>query len=130
MGVRTARLPAARRAHRPAVSNGEPGSERPAVVEHSADTAVEGHPVKPGIGERHLDLLHGGCRRSPKPNACKRPINARAKTAGTSGMFRLALKCRRTIVPAAAFHERKAVADGKQPYARAGEPAPPGVRGI
>jgi putative SOS response-associated peptidase YedK len=48
---------------------------------------------------------------------CKRPINARSETAEISGMFRSALAARRCLVPADAFYEWKAVADGKQPYA-------------
>jgi putative SOS response-associated peptidase YedK len=47
----------------------------------------------------------------------RRPINARAETVASSGMFRGALAARRCLVPADAFYEWKAVADGKQPYA-------------
>jgi putative SOS response-associated peptidase YedK len=57
--------------------------------------------------------------------ACKRPINARAETVASSGMFRSALASRRCLVPADAFYEWRAMADGKQPYAIAradGEP--------
>ena len=46
-----------------------------------------------------------------------RPINARAETVASSGMCRGALASRRCIVPADAFYEWKAMADGKQPYA-------------
>jgi len=47
----------------------------------------------------------------------RRPINARAETVATSGMFWGALASRRRLVPADAFYEWKAMADGKQPYA-------------
>jgi putative SOS response-associated peptidase YedK len=49
--------------------------------------------------------------------ACERPINARSETASTSDMFRGALRAPRCIVPADAFDELKAMADGKQLYA-------------
>jgi putative SOS response-associated peptidase YedK len=48
---------------------------------------------------------------------CTPPINARAETVATSGMFRGALAARRCLVPADAFYEWKAMPDGKQPYA-------------
>jgi putative SOS response-associated peptidase YedK len=82
---------------------------------------------EPGNGERHLDLLRWGLIPgfTKDLKAAKRPINARSETAPSSGMFRSALRCRRALVPADAFYEWKAVADGKQPYAiarRDGEP--------
>ena len=46
----------------------------------------------------------------------KRPINARAETVATSGMFKSAFARRRCIVPADAFYEWKSVESGKQPY--------------
>jgi putative SOS response-associated peptidase YedK len=49
--------------------------------------------------------------------ACARPINARSETVATSGMFRGALAARRCLVPADAFYEWRATADGKRPYA-------------
>jgi len=47
----------------------------------------------------------------------RRPINARAETVATSGMFRRAFERRRAIVPAEAFYEWKVIDGGKQPYA-------------
>jgi putative SOS response-associated peptidase YedK len=81
----------------------------------------------PDTGERRLDLLRWGLvpHFTKDLKACKRPINARAETVATSGMFRGALAARRCLVPADAFYEWKAMADGKQPYAIArsdGEP--------
>jgi hypothetical protein len=61
----------------------------------------------PETGERRLDLL----RWEPVPHFTKdlkdarRPINARAETVVTSGMFRGALASRRCPVPADAFFE-------------------------
>ena len=52
-----------------------------------------------------------------RPGQPRRPIKARAETVATSGMFRGALTSRRCLVPADAFYEWKAMADGKQPYA-------------
>ena len=73
----------------------------------------------PETGERRLDALRWGLvpHFTKDLKACKRPINARAETIATSGMFRGALASRRCLVPADAFYEWKAVADGKQPYA-------------
>lgn len=45
----------------------------------------------------------------------RRPINARAETIVTSGMFRRAWELRRAIVPADAFYEWRVVENGKRP---------------
>jgi putative SOS response-associated peptidase YedK len=73
----------------------------------------------PETGERRLDVLRWGLvpHFTKDLKACKRPINARSETAASSGMFRGALAARRCLVPADAFYEWKAMADGKQPYA-------------
>ena len=73
----------------------------------------------PQTGERRLDLLRWGLvpHFTKELKTARRPINARAETAGTSGMFQGALAGRRCIVPADAFYEWKARPDGKQPYA-------------
>lgn len=73
----------------------------------------------PQTGERRLDMLSWGLVPSFTKDlkAAKRPINARAETAATSGMFRGALEKRRCLVPADAFYEWLATAAGKQPYA-------------
>ncbi len=81
----------------------------------------------PDSGERRLDLLRWGLipHFTKDLKAARKPINARSETAATSGMFRGALAQRRCLVPASAFYEWKAMADGKQPYAIArtdGEP--------
>jgi putative SOS response-associated peptidase YedK len=46
-----------------------------------------------------------------------KPINARAETVTTSGMFRGAFAQRRCLVPAEAFYEWQAIETGRQPYA-------------
>jgi putative SOS response-associated peptidase YedK len=73
----------------------------------------------PDTGERHLDLLKWGLLPSftKDPAHAKRPINARAETVATSGMFRSAFDRRRCLVPADAFYEWKGVEGDKQPYA-------------
>ncbi len=73
----------------------------------------------PETGERHLDLLKWGLLPSftKDPVHAKRPINARAETVMTSGMFRAAFARRRCIVRADAFYEWKVIEGGKQPYA-------------
>jgi putative SOS response-associated peptidase YedK len=71
----------------------------------------------PETGWRRLDALRWGLvpHFTKDLKACKRPMNARSETAASSGMFRGALAARRCLVPADAFYEWKAVADGKQP---------------
>jgi putative SOS response-associated peptidase YedK len=73
----------------------------------------------PETGERHLDLLPWGLvpHWSKDPPKTKHPINARAETVATSGMFRRAFAQRRCLVPADAFYEWKATEGGKQPFA-------------
>jgi putative SOS response-associated peptidase YedK len=73
----------------------------------------------PESGERRLDLLSWGLvpHFTQDLTKARRPINARSETAPGSGMFRGALAARRCLVPADAFYEWKAMADGKQPYA-------------
>ncbi len=80
----------------------------------------------PKTGERRLDLLRWGLMPSwttdPKQ---RRPINVRSETAAGSGMFKAALADRRCLVPADAFYEWRAMADGKQPYAIARQDGAP-----
>ena len=94
---------------RTSVPTGNLAPTQPAMV-------IRRHPEG---GERRLDVLRWGLvpHFTKDLKACKRPINARSETAGTSGMFRGALASRRCLVPADAFYEWKAMADGKQPYA-------------
>jgi putative SOS response-associated peptidase YedK len=73
----------------------------------------------PQTGERHLSLLRWGLLPSWTKDLARaaRPINARAETIATSGMFRGAFHARRAIVPAEAFYEWHATGTDKQPYA-------------
>jgi putative SOS response-associated peptidase YedK len=84
------------------------------VAPTQAAMAVRRHPDS---GERRLDLLTWGLvpHFTKDLKAARRPINARAETVATSGMFRGALAARRCLVPADAFYEWR-VAD-KQPHA-------------
>ena len=77
--------------------------------------------------ERHLDLLRWGLVPgwTKDIKTARKPINARSETAASSGMFGGALASRRCIVPADAFYEWKARADGKQPYAIARQDGTP-----
>ncbi len=70
-------------------------------------------------GERRLDLLRWGLlpHFTTDPKAARRPINARAETVRALPLFRSAFAQRRCLVPATAFYEWRAVADGKQPFA-------------
>ena len=81
----------------------------------------------PDTGERHLNLLKWGLLPSwtKEPAKAQRPINARAETVATSGLFRSAFRARRCIVPADAFYEWQAVDGGKQPYAIARQDGQP-----
>src|SRR5690349_3249548 len=62
----------------------------------------------PKTGERHLDLLRWGLIPyfTQDPKGGRKPINARAETVASSGMFRAAFERRRCLVPAAAFYDR------------------------
>jgi putative SOS response-associated peptidase YedK len=73
----------------------------------------------PDTGERHLDALRWGLLPHFIKDAehTRRPINARAETVATAGMYRGAFARRRCLVPAAAFYEWKLIEGGKQPYA-------------
>jgi putative SOS response-associated peptidase YedK len=73
----------------------------------------------PDTGERHLDALTWGFipAFTKTLKEARRPVNARAETIASSGMFRNAFAKRRCIVPAAAFYEWQAGPAGKTPYA-------------
>jgi putative SOS response-associated peptidase YedK len=73
----------------------------------------------PDTGERRLDMLRWGLvpHFTKDLKAARRPINARAETVATSGLFRGALAARRCIVPADAFYEWQVLGAERQPYA-------------
>lgn len=73
----------------------------------------------PETSERHLDPLVWGLVPSFTKDlkTARKPINARAETVATSGMFKTALAKRRCLVPAVAFYEWKTTPDGKVPHA-------------
>ena len=75
--------------------------------------------LNPETNDRHLDLLKWGLipHFTKDLKAARKPINARAETVASSGMFRGALERRRCLVHADAFYEWRAMPDGKQPYA-------------
>ena len=83
--------------------------------------------LHPETGARQIDVLRWGLIPSWTKDlkAARKPINARAETVASSGMFRSAFASRRCLVPADLFYEWRAQPDGKQPYAIArtdGEP--------
>jgi putative SOS response-associated peptidase YedK len=63
----------------------------------------------PETGERHLDLLRWGLlpHFTNNPVHARRPVNSRAETVATSGMFRSAFSKRRCLVPAAQPHHSR-----------------------
>jgi putative SOS response-associated peptidase YedK len=68
-------------------------------------------------GERVLSAAKWGLIPSwakSKPKTC--PINARAETLASSGMFRQAFKRRRCLIPADGFYEWQGSKPPKQPY--------------
>ncbi len=73
----------------------------------------------PETGDRHLDPLTWGLVPSftKSLKEARKPINARAETIATSGMFRTAFARRRCIVPATAFYEWRTDTSGKTPFA-------------
>jgi putative SOS response-associated peptidase YedK len=78
--------------------------------------AVRRHPES---GARHLDVLSWGLLPffTKEAKGAKRPINARAETIATSGMFRESFARRRCLIPADAFYEWQARAGAKQAMA-------------
>jgi putative SOS response-associated peptidase YedK len=88
----------------------------------------------PENGSRRLDALKWGLvpHFTKDLKAARKPINARAETVATSGMFARAFAARRCIVPAGLFYEWRAVGgDAKQPYAIArADEAPLALGGI
>jgi putative SOS response-associated peptidase YedK len=82
----------------------------------------------PESGERHLDLLQWGLVPSWTKDAATaktKPINARAETVATSGMFRGAFASRRCLMPAEVFYEWQPTETGKQPHAIARQDGQP-----
>jgi putative SOS response-associated peptidase YedK len=76
--------------------------------------------LHPETRERRLDLLRWGLvpHWAKDPKAIRMTINARGETIATTPMFRDAYARRRCLVPADAFYEWQALADGpKQPWA-------------
>ncbi len=78
--------------------------------------AVRRHPQ---TGARVLSVLTWGLLPSfiKDPGKATRPINARAETVATNGMFRGAFASRRCLVPADAYYEWHTEAGQKCPYA-------------
>lgn len=70
-------------------------------------------------GERHLDVLQWGLVPSFTKvlKTARKPINARAETVATSGMFKAAFTQRRCLVPAPAYYEWRGDPGGKVPFA-------------
>ena len=116
-----------RRGARQIIRYGESAAEYRSVLESRAEPTLTRGAASPRERKRHLDVLHGGLLPyfTKDAKAARRPINARAETVTTSGMYRGAFARRRCLVPAAAFYEWKVIEGGKQPYATAradGEP--------
>lgn len=69
------------------------------------------------VGHRMIGGLRWGLIPSwAKEKQKTQPINARAETVATSGMFRQAFDRRRCLIPADGFYEWKKTDSGKQPY--------------
>ncbi len=73
----------------------------------------------PATGVRHLDALRWGLipHFTKALQGAPKPINARAETVATSGLFRGAFAARRCLVPAACFFEWRKTGAAKQPFA-------------
>jgi putative SOS response-associated peptidase YedK len=81
----------------------------------------------PNTGVRRLDALRWGLvpHFTKTLKSAPKPINARAETIATSGLFRGAFAARRCLVPAECFYEWRKVVGGKQPYAIARQDGAP-----
>lgn len=68
-------------------------------------------------GQRVLEPLQWGLvPRWAKDQRKLHPINARAETVATNGVFRAAFRSGRTLIPADGFYEWRRTEAGKQPY--------------
>ncbi len=94
------------------------------VAPTQSAAVIRRHPI---TGERRLDTLQWGLipHLTTDLKTARKPINARSETVATSGMFRDALRARRCLVPADAFHEWRAQQDGKQLFAIARQDGTP-----
>jgi putative SOS response-associated peptidase YedK len=87
----------------------------------------------PETGARRLDALKWGLvpHFTKDLKQARKPINARAETVASSGMFARAFTARRCIVPAGLFYEWQTLGAVKQPYAIArADKAPLALGGI
>jgi putative SOS response-associated peptidase YedK len=73
----------------------------------------------PATGVRRLDALRWGLvpHFTKQQKGAPKPINARAESVATAGLFRGAFAARRCIIPADCFYEWQTLVGGKQPYA-------------
>lgn len=68
-------------------------------------------------GDRVLESMRWGLVPHWAKDAAKlHPINARAETVATNGVFRSAFRSGRTLIPADGFYEWKKTEQGKQPF--------------
>jgi putative SOS response-associated peptidase YedK len=81
----------------------------------------------PTTGIRRLDALRWGLlpHFTKQLKGAPKPINARAETVASSGLFRGAFAARRCLIPADAFYEWQKTVSGKQPYAIARQDGAP-----
>jgi len=81
----------------------------------------------PATGVRRLDALRWGLvpHFTKQLKGAPKPINARAETVATAGLFRGAFAARRCLVPAECFYEWRKTGTGRQPYAVARQDGAP-----
>jgi putative SOS response-associated peptidase YedK len=81
----------------------------------------------PTTGKRRLDALRWGLvpHFTKTLKGAPKPINSRAETVATAGLFRGAFAARRCLVPAECFYEWQKVVGGKQAYAIARQDGAP-----
>jgi putative SOS response-associated peptidase YedK len=97
------------------VSSEEDWSPRYNIAPTQSVPVVRQNPKEP---VRELSLMKRGLIPSwaPNPSVAASMINARSETASTKPAFRDALKSRRCLIPADAFHEWVRKGKAKQPY--------------
>jgi putative SOS response-associated peptidase YedK len=81
----------------------------------------------PATGVRRLDVLRWGLvpHFTKELKGAPKPINARAETVATAGLFRGAFAGRRCLVPAECFYEWRKTGTAKAPYAVARQDGAP-----
>ena len=94
--------------------NVAPTDQVPVVLEKNGDRMAGA--VRWGIMPPHTASMRGRTALGSNGKAINTPINARAETVQSNGMFKRSFEKRRCIIPAGGYYEWKRERDSKVPY--------------